>query len=299
MNAATVVAIRQRMVERMPDAVNYHFTGAETPDADEQWAINFVGAMLGMLADDTVPSFRVPPHVAGTMFEAGRLLPEVVLQFDEPAFADGCVFFDAPTDMGHLERVIAGTAEAFTPAERDPIGDKLATVKRVDCHGFAWMTVDEFVVVTLLVRYPDIDLQGYPAFGPLIVLRRGEAFVDESPEMSLWAGCIAALWRFMGQNLIVTEDDVVSRQVRRDAERHGKSLAPVRVIQLRHASQADVERGERIGREWSHRWIVRGHWRNQWHPATQTHRLQWIDPYLKGPEDKPLVVRPTVYEVVR
>ena len=46
--------------------------------------------------------------------------------------------------------------------------------------------------------------------------------------------------------------------------------------------------------EWSHRWLVRGHWRNQWYSSEQTHRLIYINPHIKGPEDKPLVIHDKV-----
>jgi len=41
-------------------------------------------------------------------------------------------------------------------------------------------------------------------------------------------------------------------------------------------------------------------WRNQWYPSLSQHRQKWISPYVKGPEDKPLVVRPRrVYQWTR
>ncbi len=43
--------------------------------------------------------------------------------------------------------------------------------------------------------------------------------------------------------------------------------------------------------EWSHRWLVKGHWRKQYYPKTKTHDYVYIFGYVKGPEDKPLVVR--------
>lgn len=49
------------------------------------------------------------------------------------------------------------------------------------------------------------------------------------------------------------------------------------------------------GMEYSHRFIVRGFWRNQpCGPHNSERRLQWIPPYVKGPADKPLVVKETV-----
>ena len=50
---------------------------------------------------------------------------------------------------------------------------------------------------------------------------------------------------------------------------------------------------------WSHRWLVNGHWRNQWLPSRAAHRLQWIAGYVKGPASKPLVVKDRVTAWVR
>ena len=46
------------------------------------------------------------------------------------------------------------------------------------------------------------------------------------------------------------------------------------------------------GREYRHRWLVSGHFRNQWYRSEQTHKVIWIAPYVKGPDDAPL--KPTV-----
>jgi hypothetical protein len=35
--------------------------------------------------------------------------------------------------------------------------------------------------------------------------------------------------------------------------------------------------------------VVRGHWRNQWYPSLNARRPLWIAPYLKGPDDAPLL----------
>lgn len=44
-------------------------------------------------------------------------------------------------------------------------------------------------------------------------------------------------------------------------------------------------------REYSHRFLVSSHWRKQWYPKTKTHGWKYIYEYIKGPEDKPLVIR--------
>lgn len=75
----------------------------------------------------------------------------------------------------------------------------------------------------------------------------------------------------------------------------------VTVVQLRRHKNIDRLEGETLV-EWAHRWIVRGHWRNQPYKAedgTIAYRRIWIAPYVKGPEDKPLKQSDKVYALVR
>jgi hypothetical protein len=67
----------------------------------------------------------------------------------------------------------------------------------------------------------------------------------------------------------------------------------VRVVTLRRYSENEAEYvGDDTGQEYSHRWIVNGHWRNQACGAGRKDRkLIWIAPHEKGPKDKPLIVR--------
>jgi hypothetical protein len=50
-------------------------------------------------------------------------------------------------------------------------------------------------------------------------------------------------------------------------------------------------------REFSHRWLVSGHFRNQWYSSEQTHKVIWIAPHVKGP--KGALFLPRVYRVSR
>lgn len=66
----------------------------------------------------------------------------------------------------------------------------------------------------------------------------------------------------------------------------------------RHRYTSEAER-EAEAREYSHRWIVRGHMRNQpigprHAEGGQKYERVWIAPYVKGPEDKPLVLKDRV-----
>lgn len=83
---------------------------------------------------------------------------------------------------------------------------------------------------------------------------------------------------------------------RRYGPRIGDPLA-LNVVRLRAEVReaVRVERGE--GPRWKQRWLVRGHYRAQWYPLVGAHKVIWIAPYLKGPEDAPL--KQPVYAVVR
>ena len=52
-------------------------------------------------------------------------------------------------------------------------------------------------------------------------------------------------------------------------------------------------------KEYSHRWQVSGHYRNQYYPSTGEYKRIMIKPYVKGPKDKPLIVKERVYKVTR
>ena len=109
-----------------------------------------------------------------------------------------------------------------------------------------------------------------------------------------------ALWTLIQQPLSVVTEAAPHRTVARRLERKGSPLAhsTIRIVTLRRVVHRAAE-GEAGGVEWSHRWLVSGHWRNQWLPSRSLHRLQWIDAFVKGPADKPLVVKKTVHKLVR
>lgn len=65
---------------------------------------------------------------------------------------------------------------------------------------------------------------------------------------------------------------------------------PAHVIRLRAPEPEGGSAGLGGTRAWSHRWFVRGHYRAQWYPSLQAHRVRWIAAYVKGPGDKPIAL---------
>lgn len=109
---------------------------------------------------------------------------------------------------------------------------------------------------------------------------------------------LRTLWTLMQQP--ITSDDTLepSRADRRRLTRRGIDAAPVRVIGLRRGPSSSGTDGD-SSREYRHRWLVRGHWKQQWYPGRQVHRPIWIAPHIKGPDGAPLLGGEKVYALRR
>lgn len=111
------------------------------------------------------------------------------------------------------------------------------------------------------------------------------------------APTLLATWTLMQQTLARVVQQPAQRAERRRAGRVGLP-SMVTTVHLRRFSTSQEEHDE-IDVAWSHRWLVSGHWRNQWLPSRACHRLQWIAPHVKGPEHLPLRVKDRVIAWVR
>lgn len=107
-----------------------------------------------------------------------------------------------------------------------------------------------------------------------------------------WWQVIQTCLRLMQQRIGHRQSLRPDRAQRRDGIRRGFHEREVVVVRLRREAGDYVRHEPESEANYSHRFIVSGHWRNQWYPSGQVHRQIWISPYVKGPEDQPLVVRP-------
>ena len=74
----------------------------------------------------------------------------------------------------------------------------------------------------------------------------------------------------------------------------------VQIVYLRRREQHPTINGQPNPVDWSCRWLVRGHWRNQYHPSDGSRKPTFIQSYVKGPEDKPFRASPgKIYAAVR
>lgn len=107
-----------------------------------------------------------------------------------------------------------------------------------------------------------------------------------------------AFWRLIQQTLVATMQRPAKRQLRRKVQRRHPELGVITVQTLRQTLHRPTgEEGPTV--DYDHRWLVRGHWRNQWYPKAGVHSPLWIAPHVKGPEDKPLVIKRRGFNVIR
>lgn len=139
---------------------------------------------------------------------------------------------------------------------------------------------------------------GQAGISPSFIQLPDDRYPEDVPEQDYLAySQITKLIGFLQSKILEPRQVYASRGVRR---RHPLTLgAPVTVVTLRRKEQElrDMTNQNEEAPDWQFRWMVSGHWRNQWYSSEERHRLKWIDPYLKGPEDKP--IKATIYHVKR
>jgi hypothetical protein len=123
--------------------------------------------------------------------------------------------------------------------------------------------------------------------------RYGTTFPDDYSEAHREAaGQILSLLAFLNSPYIPKRTERLDRASRRALERYDHSVHvedAVTFVDLRTPVSVKGSDPESRDVEWKHRWIVRGHNRAQWYPSEEAHHVIYIAPYLKGPEDAPLL----------
>jgi hypothetical protein len=114
-----------------------------------------------------------------------------------------------------------------------------------------------------------------------------------------------AFWLLLNQPISETEVARLTGPARKAAKAKGVKRSQmdrdVTVVQLRRAvrqarAQAAVDPQRHV--EWAGRWYVNGFWRWQAYGPKQSQRKRiWVDGFVKGPADKPIIKRKHVYAV--
>lgn len=108
---------------------------------------------------------------------------------------------------------------------------------------------------------------------------------------------MAAIWQLSSQDN-VTESSTVKahRAAAKRLERADRDVSDVRLVDLRARHRTTSESDTNgPGRQYSHQWVVEGHWRQvAYGPGRAFRRPRYILPYIAGPDDMPLVIKDPV-----
>lgn len=234
----------------------------------------------------------VSPDMQQVLAAAADSVPDFELRSTDAPDRFGAVFFSSPLrgvesrseDRGERSLYLNAMSWSVTDVKGTDISQMLI---------YSWVNV----LVQGVRRWVCIGVANWTAGTRLRdVEDRGD---DQRASVIEDRSRIAALWLLASQTLAAKETEPIPRPAAKRQLREGLEIPTLRVIRLRHRRSAGSEQEESVPQDWSHRWLVSGHWRNQWLPSENRHRPTWIAPYVKGPEDKPLVLKDTVKALVQ
>ncbi|GAA2455770.1 hypothetical protein GCM10010191_88770 [Actinomadura vinacea] len=264
--------------------------------AAELYFVSAEMTTLAVAAGESLPDFRLePPDVpspAGFIVFAEPIgsyintdggftarVPIVAVCWgpcDLPAFPRGGVWFTyyAPTDFAGLERMLA------TQAGRPARSAERARLRQIRGP----LTWDNEAAI-------GYGSQAKAHYKP------GDSHTGDPDSFAPWAQTLRAAWLLMNQpNIAEAEDLHGTRASARRDQRDGLPTGPVRLLHLRPATRAPgAPDDDHAARQYTCRWMVKGHWRQQWYPSRKVHRPIWINPHIKGPDGKPLKTGETVH----
>lgn len=197
---------------------------------------------------------------------------------------------------GMVDALIESQSSGMVYLERAPkMGDEAG--ESADMMVVAWSFVEDIFLAEITGIDEDGDLVNAVGMLDCGGERRSDpAIISKDVQASASAVVVASLLAQGG--IVETEDaDMRPPAMKGKKRRPAKpGTPPVAVIDLRRSvaqGLADVAEAERT---YQHRWIVRGHWRNQaCGPGRAERRRTYIAPYVKGPEGAPLLQHDKVF----
>lgn len=106
---------------------------------------------------------------------------------------------------------------------------------------------------------------------------------------SAWGQVVVAAWLLMSQPLAQQSTERAPRPARRRLEKAGLPVSDVRLVHVRRSERRPAQAAGSTDRDYSCRWWVGSHWR-RYHcgPGRTQVERRYIQPYLAGPDDKPV-----------
>lgn len=108
---------------------------------------------------------------------------------------------------------------------------------------------------------------------------------------------LLSFFAFISQTISSVETVLPSRGLRKHSP-IPQDRQLIRIVTLRKRAVGPAGQERHI--DYQHRWMVQGHWRNQYYRSTRSHSPIFIAAYIKGPDGKPLLTpRTPILDVSR
>lgn len=239
--------------------------------------------------------YHVSAEMSALAVAAGATLPPFTLEPEDVPSPCGLIYFGTPLRMD-------------TQPDDEPTW---AASWRPDDHGLHvdWYVSSETYRKNVPAGQADLSeafragprllsiTNAQVPYGQHGVYGESNAGVPYNDARASWLNSLKAMWLLMQQPLARVSEVQPDRSTRKRLRRIGHEPAPVRLIELRRPKSTG-EHGDGES-NYHHQWIVKGHWRNHWHPKREVHRPAWIAPHVKGPEGAPLIGGEKVYALKR
>jgi hypothetical protein len=118
---------------------------------------------------------------------------------------------------------------------------------------------------------------------------------NEGDILAAWLTFLRVMNKLMAEKITSKTRYPIRRPLRREFHRkHKIHINEVLVVELRRKTVV-VENADEKSIAYSHRFIVHGFWRNQYYPSLKMHKQKYISDYVKGPDDKPLIIKKRIW----
>ncbi len=180
---------------------------------------------------------------------------------------------------------------------------------------FDWFRIEEscfcdFMLVTMTppsssaVFLPLVGIESGKEYfrwvhsGPLLTYT--EVSAERGQVGPLTALCVAARL-FLNTKIPNVSSVEVDKRLRKHWAKRRTEIPTIRFATLRELERHRYATSDSpVQVAWSHRWIVRSHWKMAaCGPSLSDHRPAFVHTHIKGPEDKPLVIKQTIFNAVR
>lgn len=249
--------------------------------------------------------YFVTQDMTAVALAAAPTLPNFRLQREDLPSEQGFIYFETPIDESEILGEPGGS-------RRTQVVGCLWGVEHGLPHGGVWMSfyANQSFTNAEAIRLGDFTV-GEAAVADAIMPALGyddemiwkfnlddsdQVMQDDASQITAIGKVVRSAWLLMQQPLASSRKAHVSHADAKRMRRNRIDPKTVRIISLRRAFNPDAHGDPEARRAYHHRWVVRGHWRNQpCGPGRIDRRPTWIPWHVKGPENAPLLTGEKVH----